>query len=241
MMPTHAARVLRAESQQLEPLRTAVGLEVCEADDAVWLRAAEPGEALLKSLQSIPSAELFSVLPDGQLCRAGALVPDGHLPLDGWQRLSTWMTVEAPVASMPGQLPGRVTLRLVADSQVREPNLLLTSVPTWLEYASSAPQVRLDRWHFAVSSGDEVLVRGLPLPPLPGRRLVEELGIAVPCGMHWSPAVDAALLVPLFKLKDGDLLLWQSDDRLERIPSDAFARATRTAVRQTARKARVDG
>ena len=70
--------------------------------------------------------------------------------------------------ALPARLSDRIPMRLVADGSYREPNLLLTSLSLWTSYGVTAPQVRLDRWHFAVSAKEEVIVRGVPLPPLPG-------------------------------------------------------------------------
>ena len=99
-----------------------------------------------------------------------------------------------------------------------------------------APQVRLDRWRFAVAADGRVAVHGQPLPPLPGRRWVEQEGIAVPAGWTWTPAVEAALLRQVFGLAEGDVALWDVDGAWERIAADEFVRATRAAVRATVKR-----
>ena len=118
-----------------------------------------------------------------------------------------------PTAALPAVLPNRIPLSLVPDPVYRESNMLLTSLAEWTAYGDTASQVRLDRWHFAVSAKEEVIVRGVPLPPLPGTRLVEEQGVAVPSGWHWSPAVDADVLRSMFKLASHDVLLWTPQGR----------------------------
>jgi MoxR-vWA-beta-propeller ternary system domain bpX2 len=240
MTEIYALQLPIADAPQVGSLRTNRALEVCEERDRIWLRTADPTESLRRKLRGLPSALMFAVRTDGQLYRVGSRVPRGHLPGGPWMQLSTWLDVRLPTAALPARLPNRIPIRLVGDTVYRESNLLLTSLATWTSYGVTTPQVRLDQWHFAVSAKEEVLVRGIPLPPLPGTRLVEEQGVAVPSGWHWSPAVDADVLRRMLKLSSNDLLLWTAQGRRERIGSDQFVRATRSAIRLSGR-GRSDG
>lgn len=235
MTEYHAIRIPREKSSQLGPLRTLGGLEVHEAGEEIWLRAIAPSEEIQKALESLPSATAYRILEDGQLCRAGNRIPKGYLPEGLWKSLRLWMEVELPRTSLPGQIADRMSLTLVRDSQVREANLLLTTMQQWLTYGSTAPQVRLDRWHFAVSSSREVLIRGVPLAPIPGRHFVLDHGIAVPCGWRWSPAVDADVLARVFSVANGDVILWRDDGQIEKIVEQNIVRATRSAIRLSAK------
>jgi hypothetical protein len=107
----------------------------------------------------------------------------------------------------------------------------LTSRDDWLSYGSSAPQVRLDRLTFAVSSDARVLVRGLPLPPLAGTRYYEQAGVALPCGWGWPAWLDARLVRDALPIGKTDLPLFSPLGTWESIPGDQFVRATRSAVR----------
>jgi hypothetical protein len=236
-----AARLAMAHAAQCGPLRTQTGLEVCVDGEVLWLRAEEADESLQKRLRGLPAAELFHVKANGALCRVGSRVPQGFLPLGPWTPLSKWMGVTLPVSALAGRLQNRVSLHLVPSNVPREPNSLLTSLSTWAAYCETAPQVRLDCWHFAVSAAGQVLVRGLPLPPLPGMRLIEEQGIAVTCGQSWAPRVDAKLLGPLFNLSPNDVLLWTAEDHREIVTSDQFVKATRSAVRTTLARSASEG
>jgi hypothetical protein len=229
-----------ADAWHVRSLRTNRAVEVCEERDRLWVKTADPEESLRRKLRGLPGALLYAVGVDGQLCRVGSRVPRGYLPAGPWVQLSAWLEVQLPTAALSASLPSQLQLRLVVDHIYREPNLLLTSLAEWTAYGVSAPQVRLDRWHFAVSDKDEVIVRGTPLPPLPGIRVVEEQGIAVPSGWHWSPAIDADVLRKVFKLGSQDVLLWTSEGRRERITSDQFVRATRSAIRLSGRGANDD-
>jgi hypothetical protein len=130
---------------------------------------------------------------------------------------------------------------------MQEASLLLSRFDLWAAYAIEAPQIRLNPWRFAVAADGRVAVHVQPqakrvanlssaLPPLPGRRWVEQDGVAIPAGWSWTPAVDAALLREVFGLAEGDVALWHADGTWERIAAEEFVRATRAAVRATAKE-----
>ena len=197
MNATWAVRMAIADARTLARLRSRHGLEVCLQEDTIWLRGRDSDEELAKKLRSLPG-ERFAVLPDGQLVPDGCRVPKGHLPESPWASLSQTVSVEIETPALGAESRDRVAVRLVRGGETREANLLLTTLDTWTTYAETAPLVRLEPLAFAVNGVGDVLVRGVPLPPLPGVRLVEEKGIAVPCGWTWEPAVDADVLRNLF-------------------------------------------
>ena len=164
-----------------------------------------------------------------------ARVPQGRLPQGPWTALFQWMRLELPLALFAGRGDEALSPVLVRSDRMDEASLLLTPFDLWVAYATEAPQVRLDRWRFAVAADGRVAVHGQPLPPLPGQRWVEREGIAVPAGWTWTPALEAGLLRQVFGLAEGDVALWHADGAWELIAADKFVRATRAAVRATAR------
>ena len=229
-----AVRLPSAESQNAVRLWRVPGVEVCAAERFFWLRGHELEEALELRLRSLAGAERFAVLPDGQLCAPGALVPHGWLPRGPWVALNAWLTVEPPVAGLAGRLAEQIPLHLVRSADVAEPDAILTDIARWESYAGTAPQVRLDRWLFAAAGDGRVLVCGRPVPPIPGLRLVERERILTPAGWTWSPDVEPAIVRSACGLQPGELMLWHENGRWERIPGDEFIRAARSAVRKTA-------
>jgi hypothetical protein len=156
------------------------------------------------------------------------------LPELRWQPLNAWLHVELPVAAFPAQEPRTVSLRLVRSTEEREPELLLTSLEEFQRFAIQAAQVRLDRLQFAAHLSGNVLVRGMPLPPLPGQRFVLHGGVAVPAGLAWQPAVNDQVLARCFGVSGDALVLWNEDGRITRLHGEQFVGATRSAVRTTA-------
>ena len=239
MQPTWAVFVSTHEAESVAALRLGRGIEICEIGGAIWLRGASNDEKLDVALRKLPGAERFTVLIDGQLQGVGKRVPKGRLPDGNWIPLDRWITLEPQPAALRGETSGRVELRLVRSSAEHEPNVLVTHMERWAAYARGAPKVRLERLRFAAAADGRVLVRGTPLPPIAGERLVERDRIAVPCGLELSPRVEPAVLHELLELGPNDVALFAADGSFERVPGEHFVRATRSAVRASAEAGRM--
>ncbi len=215
-------------------LRTMAGVKACLTEERLWLRGFGQDEKLEKILCMLPGAERFLVAADGQLRPVGARVPRGRLPDGPWVTLAEWLGVDLPVAGLAGRMARRGSLALVRSCEAADANLLMTGFEGWEEYAVTAPQVRLDRWQFAVAADKRVLVRGQPLPPLPGPRWIQREGVAVPAGWTWSPPVEPGVLRRLLGLEGDDLALLHPDGTWEKVAGAGLQRVCRSAVRRTA-------
>ena len=220
-------------AERVAALRQWPGVECCTIAPLIWLRGGAIDEPQQRVCRSLPGARRFTVLEDGQLLPVGAAVPRGWLPKGPWQRLDQWLKLELPPTIDAGRLPAPTALRLVRSSQQREPNWLLTSLDAWVQYAATAPKVRLARWSFAADRHARVLVRGAPLAPLAGGRLVEADGIVVPAGWTLAPLAEAAVIRRVLGLAAGEFAVWSQDGSWRRIAADDFVQATRSAVRLT--------
>jgi hypothetical protein len=226
----------RDEVDSLRTLRLVDNAEVCEQDRYIWVRGPTLDDALARLLRRHPHARRYWVLPDQQLLGPGKLVPQGYLPAGPWGPLREWLEVALPVANFAGAVTSRVEVRLVRTGVVRASNVMLTNIADWSAYGADAPQVRLDHWYFAAAGDGRVVVRGTPLPPLPGRHFVAEHGIGIPAGWKCDPDVPTEVLRAVFQVDQPDLVLLCEDDSHERIPGSCFVRASRSAIRMTARE-----
>ncbi|MFO1513670.1 MAG: hypothetical protein U1F83_12255 [Verrucomicrobiota bacterium] len=121
-------------------------------------------------------------------------------------------------------------LRLVRSGEECESELLLTTLAEFKPFAmycAGAPGLQ-----FAVQA---LLVRGTPLPPLPGgRRFALHQGVAaVPAGFAWRPTVSAEVLARRFGVTGDALVLWNEDGTITRLHGEQFVPATRGAARAT--------
>jgi hypothetical protein len=124
----------------------------------------------------------------------------------------------------------QVSLRIVPSGLVRESELLETSPDQLASYLATAPQWRIERWSLAASADGRTLVRGLPLPPLPGTQWTNCDGICVPAGCAWSPAVEPAVLRQLLQLRPNDLALLRENGTWDCVAADDWVRAGRSVL-----------
>lgn len=225
-----------ASSRQLEivgRLRLMAGVQILEDGDTLWLRGEELDDQQSRLLRSIPDAERFVVTTDGQLTNWNETVPCERLPAGDWQPLTHWLAVQLPTSAFAANVSRQIPLRLVRSEIPAEANWLRTTWSVWRDYATTAPQIRLNQWSFAVSDSQEVLIRGLPLPPIPGGRLVEQSGIALPAGLRFNPSLDSESIRQRLGVPENTLAVFRDEDQMEFVPESAFVRATRSAVRLT--------
>ena len=227
------ARICVADAEQLGSLRQTRGLMVLQEANWLWLRGEELDFALSVRIRSIPDAEMFRLLPDRQLAQWDESVPNALLPSGDWQPLHEWIQPVLPQAGFPASIHERVSLRLIRCSMETASNMWCANWRQWRDYAIKAPTVRLNRFSFAVSENWEVLIRGTPLPPIPGRGLIERDGIVVPSGWRFDPDLPFSVVRQILNLGDSAIALFASDGSFEQIPESAFIQANRSAVRIT--------
>lgn len=233
MTASWAARLPASSAGAAASLRLRPGVEACEAAGELWLRGTEGGEVLARELRRLPGAERFDVLAGGRLRVPGARVPCGAMPPGPWAPAAAWAMPAAAEAARPGELTQRVMARLEPSDAERPAGVLRVPLAAFTAWAAEAPAARLRPLAFAASAG-EALVRGNPLPPLPGALYAEREGIAVPCGWALAPAAGDRAWRERLGLSEGDLALFSPGGSFERIPAAAWARASRSAARAAA-------
>jgi len=224
----------REDIGALACLRLISGVEVGEDGMLIWVRGKQGDEQLASRLLRFPSRQKYEWLAPNQLRQVDRRIPMERLPDLRWQPLDAWLQVEMPTAALPANPPKAIPLRLVRSTLEREPELLLTGIEEFKRFGATAAQARLNRLQFAANVHCQVLVRGLPLPPLPGVRFVLHGGsVAVPAGFSWHPGVGVDALMRCFGASGGALVVWNEDGKITRFHSEQFVPASRSAIRTT--------
>jgi hypothetical protein len=195
--------IAQEDAASLAALRLMGGIEVAEDGSQIWLRGQRADERFEARLAGLPAREKYEWLPSNQLRPVDRRIPSARLPELPWQALNVWLQVSLPTPALAAIHPPTTPLRLVRSTHEQEPELLLTRLEELRAFAAGAAKVRLDRLQFAADAQGAVIVRGQPLPPLPGRRFVLHAGVAVPAGFAWEPAVSAPALARCFGASDG--------------------------------------
>lgn len=221
-------------ASQQEPMAAALrsfpGVEVCLHAGSLWLRGPRDGGPIERAMWLLPGLR-YDLAADGKLTPWNHLLPASHCPEGPWQSLAGFVRPDISAPTLPGQCAQRVTLSLVRSTIERPAALLLLDAPTWQAYINTAPSVRLKRLHFALSEEGFVLVRGKPLPSLPGTPFTLDAGIALPCGYVWSPAVSASVVAESLALAGDDMALYAPDGTCQILPEAAWVPVSRSAVR----------
>lgn len=225
--------IAREDAAVLAGLRLVPGIEVAENTPKVWLRGSAADESLSHRLLALPTTERYERLPSGRLRRLNERIPSHQLPELAWQPLAAWLHAAIPIGAMPGDAPTPVALQLTRSAGEQKPELLLTDLVEFQRFVEQAALVRLRRWQFAANADGRVLIRGTPLPPLPGKQFVVREGVATPAGFDWCPAVDAEVVARCFGASDEGLVLWQEDGSIIRLHREQFMPVTRSAVAAT--------
>lgn len=221
------------DGMTLSPLRLEPELQIAETKASLWLRGPAGQDALDAKLAALPARERFELIGAEQLRLVDQRVPAHKLPMASWQSLSAWLQVALPAAALPGNLPPGIRLRLMRSSAEREPEVLLTTLEALRGFCGNAPQIRLDPLQFAVDASGHALVRGHPLPPLPGKRFILHGGVAVAAGYQWSPAVSDDVVARTLGVTAGALVLWNEDETVGRLHAEQFVPLTRSAIQAT--------
>lgn len=235
------------DAASLAPLRLTRGIEVAEKEPFVWVRGTSNEDELDPVLRSLPAVARYELSSGTRLRNLESRIPSENLPALNWQALNTWLRVQLEetetTARTQTRAPGDrrpeanglhpVPLRVVRSAEERPLDLLVTSIAEWREFAANAPEVRLRQLRFAVNAIGDVVVRGKPLPPLPGRQFVLHGNVAVQAGFAWEPAVSAEVLARRLGLSADALVLLHEDATFFRIEAEQFVPATRSAVRET--------
>lgn len=226
----------RSEAASLGRLRLSEELEVAETVQLIWLRIPDGTAASETILAGLPALSRRRLEPDLKLYEADHRLPDGKLPEHlRWTKLRDWLKVQAPQSTLAGTLPERVAVRIIRGGDMREADTLLLPISEFAGYISSAPEVRISRWRFAVNDQGKVIVVGSPIPPLPGQRFVSENQVAWPLGWRLEPHLSTAVIARCAGLNRGDLLLWDIDQTIHLIRNEQWLPVTRAAVRASSR------
>jgi hypothetical protein len=228
-----AVAIHESDVATLGALRAVDGVEVGRRDGVLWLRGATSDESINLELRKLPSMERYEILDNNRLRPSRSLIVSETLPELSWKPLRQWLQLEMPEAVYSGVPTGRVSLVLRRAASEQEAGILLVNLRDWAAYAVRAPLIRLRHLVYAVNGRGQALVRGKPLPSLPGEQFVDHGGLAVPVGFHWSPSVDVEVVKQAFGIGDNQLVLWRADGSLSSIAREQLVPVTRSGVRLT--------
>ncbi len=205
----------------------------------IWVRGPRLEAHHETLIRRIPWEAFYEVFEGDRIRRPGRILPelaDGKLPGSGseeWRPLAEILVPSLPTSPFPGRAPVPVSIQLRPDTTVREVSFLEATTQDWLAFANEASEIRLRNliWALDPVHPETVLIRGAPLPPVPGKRWVEDNGVVVPAGQRWWPAVSAETLRKALGVAATELALLGLDGRWSRMPRTAWLPGNRSTIR----------
>ena len=236
MSNEHVLVLSAAHRPQLGAARAIPGLLAAQdaPDGRYWLRGLPASAPLPPAVRALPAQVRYQLDAAGWLFEPGRLAPAGRLPALPWQPIAELLPLEVPPAALPGQGAPRYVPRLLPATQPAPSVALLATLPAWLRYAETAPEIRLQPLRFAAAADGRVLVLGTPLPPLPGQELWQRGALLLPAGHDLEAPVLAALLAERLATATGSWVLFAPDGGYELLAQGQLVAASRAAVRLTA-------
>lgn len=219
-----------ASTTSLGPHRTRAGWEICEDGAHIWLRIPDEAEAQTATL---PALARYRIDSRQRLITLNATLPVGLSPVGPWQSLTEFLTVPPPSPLLPGRTPGKLEINLSRSSREVEPAALLADLSALLPWAESASRLRLARLTFASTNDSRVLVRGTPLPPVPGSAHYVQGRLALPCGWELTPPLLPAWVEESLALPAGAIALLLPDGGIEMLGQESFTQLSLAALRRT--------
>jgi hypothetical protein len=217
----------------LATVRTRPGVRVRYVDGRLWLWWSAGDVEVLKSVLPLPGVELFA-RREGLWFRTGRRLPSTDVPDDSAARPLSSVLTPAPVTPAEAAIAfERRPLGIARDGRPRPATMLrckLNDLARWAEAATTRQLEVLEAAH----CGEDVLLRGERLPPLPGAERWWGSDVLIPLGFRPEPDLAGVVLRQALGLEPGEVALF-STGGAEVIPAGAFGPVTRAGIRLAAR------
>jgi hypothetical protein len=231
-MKEHVLILSKGDHSALGSIRSVQGLQVAEDED---LLVRGVNESLLadKRIRQLPVLHTYCLDEHQQLFPLGGLTPTKKLAHLEWIPIAEFIKPELPVSALPAKPQARHWVRLVKACTTCEGAAMMTSLNTLKAYAETAAAIRLEHLKFAVSSNEDVLLIGTPLPAIPGHEYYFHESILLPAGYAFEAPVFAQLLKRKLNSAEDSVVAVTTAGDWHKVPLQSFAKATRSAIRLT--------
>lgn len=231
-MPIQIFHIDKSHRKQIGQIRHLLGCWIAETREEFWLRIEKPQDEFPLAVKQIPAKAKYR-LEDDLLFPLEGYTPIGKLPQMEWQPIASFMTVELPTAALPGNIEKQIPVKLIRTEEPKDTPFMLMSWENWRNYALQASNIRLQTLSFAVSVKQDVIVKGLPLPPMPGLLFWQNQQILLPAGWNFEHTILAEIFSINYLNGKEEWLLIRSEQEWERIKKKNFINASRSAIRKT--------
>ena len=222
----------RKYQDQIGNIRAVEGWSACRQDELIWLKGPLDNKHNQVLIDSLPILASYKLDGQNRLFPDGKLTPVALLEVVEWKTLPEFMPLEMPVSAIPAQQAPLMPVNLLRSQNPYPAYALQTNFAAWKKYVDGAPQIRLQKLKFVVSTAQEVLIIGDPLPPIPGKTFWLNGNLLVPAGYNFDPPFLGNLLNQKLKPIILSYILFNESGRQNTIAIDLFKPADRAVIRQ---------
>ena len=223
----------KKDKEALGSVRCMEELKAAVDEKNIWLRGLYDNRPLDKAIQQLPLQHSFYIDENNLLFAPGSLTPVAVLPVLEWIPIAKFISVEIPVAALPGRLHETVNINIIPSVINKKGAALLTTLAAWKAYAEAAPAIRLAPLQFAVSQNSQVLIIGDPLPAIPGKELWRIENILIPNGYDLEIPMAVSFINEKLNAQRDALLIFDTNGSYEKVDRAFFVAAKRSGIRLT--------
>ncbi len=232
-----AARFPASSLEALADLRREPGIAVILDGERTWVLWEDGDERIAHRVMAIPEVDLFEER-GGEWFPLGGRLPAFGTPLDSERavplvRALSPQPVRPLGADEPAPSPVRLGLR--RDDRPRAASAIRcrrSDLEAWADWATSAALRAVS----VARAGDEVLVRGHPLPPIASAERFWGDRLLCPLGFRPDPGLPEPAILRALGVEDGDLLVIEADG-CEIVAMEGFGPVSRAAIRRSGAEA----
>ncbi len=217
----------------LSTLRQWTNLKAAFDNDNIWVTNFTAEQIESVEVKSLPYKSIYYE-KEGKLYSYGSLLPQRNLPA----LLSSPIEFALPITL--GKLnhnyfgvDEEFSISIVPDPDPKMAGVMILPLNALLNYAETAPEIRLKNLEWAVLNNKNAIVFGTPLLPLNGKAFWVSKNMILPVGYNF----DLEILVDVIDQKINsncvDWIVWSSDSTYFRVPKDKIRPLSLSALRKT--------
>ncbi|MFT2010996.1 hypothetical protein ACMA1I_20150 [Pontibacter sp. 13R65] len=220
-----------AHKADLGAIRHWDNLKVAFDGDHIWLKNFTYAQLDTVEVKSIPFKAIFYENRN-KLYRLNSLLPDQQIPNVHWAPISRALPVEFP--SFNHNYFGtteKVAIKLLPKAEFQQVVALITTLKNLQPYLETAPAVRLQRLRWTLLDGNEALLLGTPLLPVPGETYWQHKDFLLPSGLDFEFPIIADALQNIINPTGKDMIIFQADATYFAVPKSHLLPLTLSSFR----------
>lgn len=219
----------------LATVRYYSNLKVSKDEGLIWVKDFTAYQLNTVEVKSLPFKQVY-VVRDNMLFAEGNNLPSRKAPVLMWTPIIRAIQITLPVTNSNFfGLKGTVINRLITSERERPSVALTCSFADLSQYAENGYESRLDKLEWVILDNGNVLIKGIPLLPIPGSTYWLEHNFLIPTGYEFE--FDSLNQITDRKINPSAeyWIMWHTDNSFSRIEKAKFRQLSLSSVRGSAK------